>query len=99
MAGRQYGLVVYGASGYTGRESVAHLGRRASQIGLSWAIAGRSRQKLEEVAAASPGPPPGIIVAEGAERKTLSALAQSGEVVISWSGPMPHSATSYWRSA
>ena len=45
-------LVVYGATGFTGRLICNYL-RRCSPVGLTWAIAGRDGKRLEEVAAAA----------------------------------------------
>lgn len=41
MAARRYELIIYGATGYTGREAVAYLAEKASRLDLRWAIAGR----------------------------------------------------------
>ncbi len=46
-------IVVYGASGYTGKLIAAELSRRGAEITL----AGRNREKLEEVAAGLAGSP------------------------------------------
>lgn len=55
MAGfRQYDIVVFGATGYTGKLTAEHI---ASSLptDLKWAIAGRSAAKLEAVAAECKG--------------------------------------------
>jgi short subunit dehydrogenase-like uncharacterized protein len=87
VAAPAYELVVYGASGYTGREAVAHLAGRAGGLGLRWAIAGRNRAKLEQLAAGLPGPRPGIVIAEAGDSESLAALAASGAALISLVGP------------
>lgn len=87
MAARRYELVVYGATGYTGREAVAHLAGRASRLGLSWALAGRDEHKLAELAANLPGPRPGILTADAGDPSSLAALASSAPAVISLVGP------------
>jgi len=50
MSSRPYDLIVFGASGYTGKLTVDHI---ASSLptDLKWALAGRSASKLEAVAA------------------------------------------------
>ena len=48
---REYDLIVFGATGYTGR-LVAEALLEFPEPGLRWAIAGRSREKLESVQAA-----------------------------------------------
>lgn len=49
---RPYHLVVFGASGFTGQFVVEEVARTVSEgpLGtLKWAVAGRSKQKLEKV--------------------------------------------------
>ena len=47
---RELGIVVYGATGYTGQLVAQYLNRQYGVNGdVSWAIAGRSREKLEAV--------------------------------------------------
>lgn len=55
LAGQRYDLVVFGATGYTGQFVVEEVARAAKQeksqgkMPLSWAIAGRSKSKLQDV--------------------------------------------------
>lgn len=55
VAGQRYDLVVFGATGYTGQFVVEEVARVAQQeksqgkVPLSWAIAGRSTNKLQDV--------------------------------------------------
>lgn len=49
---RPYHLVIFGASGFTGQFVVEEVARTASEGpkgNLKWAVAGRSKQKLEKV--------------------------------------------------
>lgn len=46
---RQYDIVVFGASGYTGRLVAEYLHERYGDAALSWAMAGRSLDKLAAV--------------------------------------------------
>lgn len=48
--GRQYDLVVFGATGYTGKITAEYVTTNLP-TDLKWAIAGRSREKLEKIAA------------------------------------------------
>lgn len=47
---RQYDLVVFGATGYTGKLTAEHITTHLP-TDLKWAVAGRSRDKLEQVVA------------------------------------------------
>ena len=50
MADKAFDLVVYGASGFTGRLVAEYLQRQyGNGDSLSWAMAGRSKSKLESV--------------------------------------------------
>ena len=47
---RQYDIVLFGATGYTGKLTAEHIATHLP-TDLKWAIAGRSESKLEAVAA------------------------------------------------
>jgi short subunit dehydrogenase-like uncharacterized protein len=49
-ASRQYEVVVFGATGYTGKLTAEHITTNLPSD-LKWALAGRSANKLEAVAA------------------------------------------------
>ncbi len=48
MADKPYELVLFGASGYTGKLIAEHLTRNAP-TDLRWAVAGRNANKLEKL--------------------------------------------------
>lgn len=50
MSARAYDLVVFGATGYTGKLTAEYIATKLP-TDLKWALAGRSRSKLEAVAA------------------------------------------------
>jgi short subunit dehydrogenase-like uncharacterized protein len=84
---RSYDVVLYGATGFVGRQTVAHFAAHAD--GARWALAGRSAEKLEQVRqACGPGAAgAGIIVADAADQKALHALADQAVVVLNTAGP------------
>jgi short subunit dehydrogenase-like uncharacterized protein len=84
---RPYDVALYGATGFVGRQTVAHFAAHAD--GVRWALAGRSAAKLEQVRQANgPGAAgAGIIVADAADKKALDALASQTFVVLSTAGP------------
>jgi saccharopine dehydrogenase (NAD+, L-glutamate forming) len=91
MAERQYDVVVFGATGFTGGLTAEYLMANAGQ-GTRWAIAGRTRQKLEDVRrrlgdAASELP---LIEADVNDPESIRALAESTSVVITTVGPYIH---------
>ncbi len=85
--GRTYDVVLYGASGFVGRQTVVYFAQHARH--LRWALAGRSREKLEALrAVCSEGARgAGIVVADADDDAALDALARDARVVLSAAGP------------
>jgi len=88
---RKFDLVLYGATGFVGRQTVAYVAayRRNHAPGLRWALAGRSRDKLEQVrrAAGRGALEAAIVVADAHDGPALAALARNAHVVLSTAGP------------
>ncbi|MDP9010746.1 MAG: saccharopine dehydrogenase NADP-binding domain-containing protein [Pseudomonadota bacterium] len=82
MNDRKYDIVLYGASGFTGRQMVAYC-RQFAPRGLRWAIAGRNRSKLESVNSAGAD----VLVADAQDDSALNSLAAQACVVASTAGP------------
>ena len=87
---KPYDIIVWGASGFTGRLAVDYLARHyAEGTSLRWAIAGRNRKKLEQLIADPPfagrGPP--ILIADSQNIASLRKLAASTRVILSTVGP------------
>jgi short subunit dehydrogenase-like uncharacterized protein len=79
---RKYDIVLYGASGFTGRQTVEYC-RQFAPSGLRWAIAGRNQSKLEGVNSARAD----VLVADAQDDNALNSLAQQARVVLSTAGP------------
>lgn len=90
MSEREFDVVVYGATGFTGQLVAEYLaGQYGADKELRWAIAGRSEEKLRGVrrglgAAAEQLP---IIVADSADADALGELASRTRVVLTTVGP------------
>ena len=88
MHDREFDIVVYGATGFTGRLVAEYLNPRHAGSGLRWAIGGRSANKLalvrDELGLASDT---ALIVADSADREALGALATRARVVLTTVGP------------
>jgi short subunit dehydrogenase-like uncharacterized protein len=84
-ASRPYDVILYGASGFVGAQTVAYFVQHAK--GLRWALAGRNRSKLEAVQAQCGAHDAGIVVAAGDDEAALNTLAASTRVVASTAGP------------
>ncbi|MDT7833608.1 saccharopine dehydrogenase family protein [Aquabacterium sp. OR-4] len=89
---RRYDLVLYGATGFVGRQAVAYLAAQAP-AGLRWALAGRSAQRLQAVrdavvaAGGTAAAAAGIVEAAADDTRALRALAADTGVVLSTAGP------------
>ncbi|NCP19789.1 MAG: saccharopine dehydrogenase [Erythrobacter sp.] len=90
MTERQFDIVIYGATGYTGRLVAEHFLREygSRDDGPSWAMAGRNPDKLAEVKReiGAPDDTP-TIVADAADATSLDAMCEQAKVVISTVGP------------
>jgi len=86
-AQRAYDVVLYGASGFVGRQTVAYFAQHAA--GLRWALGGRTAAKLEAVrdACGAGAAAAGIVVADAGDARALAALAAQARVVLSTAGP------------
>jgi short subunit dehydrogenase-like uncharacterized protein len=49
MAQRPYDVILYGASGFVGRQTVSYFANHPDCPQLKWAITGRNQAKLEKV--------------------------------------------------
>jgi short subunit dehydrogenase-like uncharacterized protein len=88
---RQYDIVLFGATGFTGSLTARYLAANAPE-GLRWALAGRNRGKLEAVRAGlgefAPGvTPPDLLEADAADSIALAKIAEAAKVVITTVGP------------
>src|SRR5579859_5134589 len=86
---RAYDLIVYGASGFTGRLVAEHLlGTYGATGEIKWAMAGRNPGKLAEVRDLIGGPSSlPLIAANASDQASLKAMAENAKVIISTVGP------------
>jgi len=91
MADRDYDIVVFGATGFTGALTAEYLARTAPP-GTRWALAGRNQAKLEDVRAQVAQSAPAaaeapLLSADSGDARSMRALAESTRVVITTVGP------------
>lgn len=99
MAKREFDVVVWGASGFTGELVVEYLAQTYGIGGeLNWAIAGRSQDKLEQVRTAYLKPKQAkqlpILIADSNDPDSLAQLAARTQVVCTTVGPYAKYGTS-----
>lgn len=85
----EFDIIVYGATGFTGRLVAEHLAARYGVGGeVKWAMAGRSREKLEavrdEIGAPKDTP---LVVADAADPASLNAMVGRAKAIVSTVGP------------
>lgn len=85
----EFDIIVYGASGFTGRLVAEHLARRYGHGGeVSWAMAGRSAEKLAQVRDEVGAPPQTpLVVADADDPASLAAMVRRARAVITTVGP------------
>ena len=89
---RPYDIVIYGATGYTGRLVAEYLAHHYQGKGPKWApkwaMAGRSLAKLEEVRdlIGAPADTP-LIEANSDDPASMAALAEGARVILTTVGP------------
>lgn len=87
MADKDLSVVVFGASGVTGRRVAAYLAERADEVGAKWAVAGRDAAKLERVLGEIGVAAPESIAADVGDPASLAAMAARARVVLDLVGP------------
>lgn len=84
---RPYDIVLFGATGFVGILTAEYLAAQAPQ-GLRWAIAGRSKEKLERLRERLPGGTEvGLLEADVSDPASMRRLAEHARVVATTVGP------------
>ena len=84
--GREFDVIIYGATGYTGRLVAEYLSKHRGDF--TWAMAGRSAEKLAAVRdeIGAPGDTP-LVVADASDTASLSAMTDRAGCIITTVGP------------
>lgn len=89
MSAGDFDLIVYGASGYTGRLVAEHLAQHYRRDpALKWAMAGRSEEKLAKVREEIGAPPSTpLLIADASDPRSLKHMAARTKIVLTTVGP------------
>lgn len=87
VAEKDLDVVVFGATGVTGRRVAAYLAERAPETGASWAAAARDATKLQRVLDEDGVSTPETISADLGDPDSLAAMASRAKVVLNLVGP------------
>lgn len=87
VSDRDLSVVVFGATGVTGRNVAAYLAERAEETGARWAVAGRDAAKLERILGEVGVRAPETIVADVTDPGSLAAMAARTRAILNLVGP------------
>lgn len=76
---RDFDVILYGATGFTGRQTVDYFTHHAPPT-LRWAIAGRNREKLEALCVP-------FLVADSSDQPAIDKIVERTLVVLNTAGP------------
>jgi short subunit dehydrogenase-like uncharacterized protein len=78
---RRYDVVLFGASGFTGRQTVRYFAQHAP-AGLRWAVAGRDSEKLQAL-----GAPADVLIADTGNQASVDGVVSQTRVLLNTAGP------------
>jgi short subunit dehydrogenase-like uncharacterized protein len=89
MSAKPYDVAVFGATSFVGKLLCRYLASHSGPAGLTWAAAGRSLEKLEQVRGSLDAKAAGVplIVADAHDGASLAAMCAQARVVVSTVGP------------
>lgn len=88
MSEREFDIVLWGASGFTGRLVAQYLAHQRRDLGgLRWALGGRNEKKLAEVRAELQAPDLPLVLGDGEDADSMRRLAERTKVVCTTVGP------------
>lgn len=84
---KKYDIILLGATGFTGQITAKYLSEQADKESITWAIAGRNRQKLEILRDSLSHNLPEICVADVDDKNSLAALTEQTHILMNAAGP------------
>ncbi len=85
---KKYDLIIWGASGFTGRLVAEYLiGKYGISDDLKWAVAARNQSKLETVMAEIGAEKVPMVIADSHDVASLNAMASQTKVICTTIGP------------
>ena len=81
---REYDIIVWGATGFTGRLVVDYMAGQHVNSNLKWAVGGRNPQKLQQMLA---GRDVAMVTADSGDEASIEALVRKTRVILTTVGP------------
>ena len=87
MSNRDFEVIIYGASGFTGRLVAEYMGKTYGQS-INWAMAGRNEAKLAEVReeVGAPDSTP-LVIADADDLDSLRSMVKRADCILTTVGP------------
>ena len=87
MSQKAYDIILWGATGFTGRLVAEYIVDNYSDADLSWAMAGRNKEKLLSVQKEIGAEHIPTIIADSHDRSSLDKMTSRGSVICTTVGP------------
>jgi len=87
QSNREFDVIVWGATGFTGRLVVEYIFQQYSKSKLKWAMAGRNQAKLERIRAEVADETIPLIVADSHDVDSLNDMVKRTKVIATTVGP------------
>jgi len=87
MTDKQFDIIVYGATSFVGQIVTRYMQEQFADGSIRWAIAGRSRGKLQQVGDDIGLSGIAMLVADANDETALKAMCAKGKVILSTVGP------------
>ena len=84
---KQFDIIIWGATSFTGKLVVEYLFKKFASSKIKWAIAGRNKEKLENVRSKVADKNIPIFIADSFDEKSLSVIVKKSKVICSTVGP------------
>lgn len=81
---REYDIIIWGASGFTGKLVTDYMFENYRDSNLTWAVAGRNQNKLDEIL---DGRDVNVLVADAQHADEVATLVQKTRVILTTVGP------------
>ncbi len=87
MQDKQYDIVLFGATGFTGQLITQYLSHNAEKENIKWAIAGRDEKKLKSISSSCMGLKPDTVVADVKNYDSLNQMTAKTTILMNAVGP------------
>ncbi len=84
---KEFQLIIFGATGLTGKQTALYVNRFAKENRISWAIAGRDEDKLHSMVTELQLDLDGVIVADALDESSIQSMVKRTTALINLAGP------------